>query len=76
LLLVVTQTPTYHPYWQILHAPVTVPNILEKLWLQHKIELSPEQVSLPAPLTKIGTYSVPVLIEDLNVPLTVVVQPR
>jgi ribosomal protein L9 len=61
---------------QILHAPVTADNIVEKLWLQHKIQLAKDQLDLEAPISQLGTFSVPVKLEDIDVPLKVRVQAR
>lgn len=61
---------------QVLHSAVTATNIIEKLWLQHKIQLSPEQLKLDSPIAQIGTYAVPVNLEDISVPLKVRVQAR
>ncbi len=61
---------------QVLHAPVNSENIVEKLWLQHKIQLSPEQLRLAKPISSLGTFAVPVQLEDIEVNLTVRVQAR
>jgi ribosomal protein L9 len=61
---------------QVLHAPVTAANIVEKLWLQHKIQLATDQVDLYEPISQLGTFSVPVKLEDLDVALKVRVLSR
>jgi ribosomal protein L9 len=61
---------------QVLHAPVTADNIIEKLWLQHKIQLAKDQVNLNSPISQVGTYSVPVRLQDIDVALKVRVQGR
>jgi len=47
-----------------LHSPVKVENIAEKLWKQHKVRLTPEQILLPAPITKLGAYKVAVKLQE------------
>ncbi len=60
----------------MLHAPVDSQNIVDKLWLQHKIQLSAEQLKLAKPISSLGTFAVPVQLEDIEVKLTVRVQSR
>jgi len=61
---------------KVLHAPVSAENIVEKLKRQHKIELSADQLDLSAPITQLGTFNVPVKIEQAFVDLKVRVQAR
>jgi len=60
----------------VLHAPISVENIVEKLWRQHQIKLEPQQFQLPQPIKELGLHSVIVAMAGGEIKLKVKVDSR
>jgi ribosomal protein L9 len=51
--------------------PVSKENIIEKLLKQHRIQLTPEQIELAAPIERYGNYTLPVSFSGVTAQLQV-----
>lgn len=59
-----------------LHAGVHIDNVVEKLKVQHGIDLQPTQVVLPTPIQSLGDHTIQVMIENNTLPLKLKIEKR